>query len=66
MITSIGCDLIRRGLSAGNGLAVPGLNRLTARTLCLGGIVCAMTLVLATIRIPCPPAPTSPADPGSH
>ena len=26
--------------------------RLTARDLCLGGIVCAMTLVLATIRIP--------------
>lgn len=28
--------------------------RLTARDLCLGGIVCAMTLVLATIRIPLP------------
>ena len=28
--------------------------RLTAQDLCLGGIVCAMTLVLATIRIPLP------------
>lgn len=28
--------------------------RATARDLCLGGIVCAMTLVLATIRIPLP------------
>ena len=54
MITS---DRLRSVFAVGYLLATVWLCRgirLTARDLCLGGIVCAMTLVLATIRIPLP------------